>query len=1156
MAAAAAVGLAGFAKGLFVSLLAKQLFKPGGDVPLDDSKPATLARLGSRMHLLVGRQRLGPIFAYESEDRRRVILENFTEGGGSKGVGAAGGGSQNRVYLSSGAHILCVGPARRLLRIVWNGETVFPVSGGPGDGGFGISPNTHPSGSTLDVKPTENGKSRGTFTIYWGEPDQPVDEFLALPTELNIRSRFGYTCYVVWQDARIGGAGVWPSIEYDLEVKPYTPLAIHNGGVASVYDTLPTELFPADTAGAVPQNHHAWLVNGEVVDEATCTPILRIEANPLNSVLVEGGFWSFTGERVFVRDSPQGVIDGFLDMTGAVAGPTIVAPINAFVERSQYLSRPDLWFAPPATVVTDLTATGIDPPGRPSGPFGGSGTPDFYVFSIDGAGASIGSGAQISMFPATPGTDPDTGSAGDGRQFNDGFNYFTFYGLAGATATEEGSEVLFGSGGGSSILTLRSSNNAFTTTTAANGAEVFETVLGDGWSRFILMYRAGTGSSVATDNLSLVFRVDTATTNTSATFAMGEASGTVQRVLSYRERTDLATVRLPLDATILQTLDSPLQPLGEICRLTVSELGAQGANAAHIIYQLLFQTEPHGLGHDTECYDLASLQEIAVALSTPGEGLRSHIVLTQGDKLDAALQSLMTEVGIWRVWDFSQGRWAFKLIREEAAILAIPREALTGPRPSIKGKTGNNVVSSFLFNYPDWQRGYRPGLVPGSDDSLGFRDTQDIDLVTVRDRIAAASVGSRMELQETSRPRLRTQDLQGEYYELRVGDVVTFSDTPDGVPMRILTQDPSMDEPRCRFELAADVFSQDAILRAVNAPSNSDIPSNAAPATLVPPDLAVQLWEVSGMLSDMIDVAVFRHPGSANSRQAVLGVSTDDITYSNQGQDTAQAFGTLVAPFMDTFVEAGKIYTLDKGPIIRSTNTTFGQDTDELSDADWRVGEQWLYLNGEIMYVREFVSLGDDVYQAEGVLRARFDTPLSDSAMGDYAFVLKSLGANTFHSDLAARGFPLYVKAMPSQNGVTQSAATVTAQALTPTGKGLRPMPVSLLRTHDFTSSYVNKAQVTFKWNPIDPRGRVERTGFGMQGLGEATSTGVFPGTFRVIVQDTGGGTLEALQTIPGTQTEITYTGNWNKDVDFSIVPVYATGEAGDRQTLRVTVVV
>lgn len=166
--------------------------------------PPDLANQGAFIPLVGGRRRVGAVIAWAGS--RYARNENTTSSGGfGKGSRKKKQGGQT-VFYEAGWHQICVGPASQLHRIWQDGKVIWT---GP------IDSVSDPSGSSFTAY------DGSAFTIYWGEPDQPVDAVLADAGRVGIASRWPHLCYVVWTNKRLGGSARWPQIEYDIETQVY-----------------------------------------------------------------------------------------------------------------------------------------------------------------------------------------------------------------------------------------------------------------------------------------------------------------------------------------------------------------------------------------------------------------------------------------------------------------------------------------------------------------------------------------------------------------------------------------------------------------------------------------------------------------------------------------------------------------------------------------------------------------------------------------------------------------------------------------------------------------------------------------------------------------------------------------------------------------------
>lgn len=181
-----------------------------------DNRPTVLTERGSPLPMLIGRRRL-PGFLWWAGDR---YIQSISAGG--KGLFGGGGGSQ-KVYHEAGMHAICVGPASELVGIYQGGTAIWTGS---------ITPGDTPSGSHLLALHGE-----GQFFIYWGQWDQPVNGTLAASTRIGAGSCWPNICYVFWNRKKLGGQATWPSLEYEVVVKPL-PAVLQNSAAWMGEQTL------------------------------------------------------------------------------------------------------------------------------------------------------------------------------------------------------------------------------------------------------------------------------------------------------------------------------------------------------------------------------------------------------------------------------------------------------------------------------------------------------------------------------------------------------------------------------------------------------------------------------------------------------------------------------------------------------------------------------------------------------------------------------------------------------------------------------------------------------------------------------------------------------------------------------------------------------
>lgn len=214
-----------------LSYIAGRLLAKKSGLKVDDDKPTTLTTRGSYCNYTLGRRRIGPVFACAPLSDREIKKEKAA---GGKGTGAS---QKSDVYYEVGWHILgSNGPYYALHQIIQSGQIIFD---GP------ITRDSHPSGSTIDLG------AEGSFTIYWGEPDQPINLFLGDANRVSISSRWPFFFYIVWNKKRLGTSPNWPVLDYVVEKRLDLGLLTQSDSYYPPTLTLtgPTEIILSSTNG-------------------------------------------------------------------------------------------------------------------------------------------------------------------------------------------------------------------------------------------------------------------------------------------------------------------------------------------------------------------------------------------------------------------------------------------------------------------------------------------------------------------------------------------------------------------------------------------------------------------------------------------------------------------------------------------------------------------------------------------------------------------------------------------------------------------------------------------------------------------------------------------------------------------------------------------
>lgn len=178
---------------------------PAGNQQAEDFALSNLSSQGAYIPLLIGRRRIGAVICWVGDRASQNVRQSQRQGGSKGRSHSRKTIITNQVLFQESAwHCLCVGPAKALYRIWSEGKVIFDQK---------ITPGDTPSGSVVTTE-------AGIFRIFWGEPTQPVNDFLGMPSRVGVDSRWPHVCYVVWIGKWLGSQPNWPQLEYELEVEP------------------------------------------------------------------------------------------------------------------------------------------------------------------------------------------------------------------------------------------------------------------------------------------------------------------------------------------------------------------------------------------------------------------------------------------------------------------------------------------------------------------------------------------------------------------------------------------------------------------------------------------------------------------------------------------------------------------------------------------------------------------------------------------------------------------------------------------------------------------------------------------------------------------------------------------------------------------------
>jgi hypothetical protein len=180
---------------------------------LDDALQST-ATQGAYLPLVIGRQRVGPVFGFVEDTTSQVaaLANGRSSGAFSKGNGST---PSQPAYWERALHLICVGPASELRAIYQNGELIWK---GP------ITPQDTPSGSLITV--TTPSGNEGAFRVFWGLSDDPIIPHIGSAPTHGIATRYALSFKILWDSKNLGQSRQWPRLEYEVVCPCYSQVAL------------------------------------------------------------------------------------------------------------------------------------------------------------------------------------------------------------------------------------------------------------------------------------------------------------------------------------------------------------------------------------------------------------------------------------------------------------------------------------------------------------------------------------------------------------------------------------------------------------------------------------------------------------------------------------------------------------------------------------------------------------------------------------------------------------------------------------------------------------------------------------------------------------------------------------------------------------------
>ncbi len=489
---------------------------------------------------------------------------------------------------------------------------------------------------------------------------------------------------------------------------------------------------------------------------------------------------------------------------------------------------------------------------------------------------------------------------------------------------------------------------------------------------------------------------------------------------------------------------------------------SKGLNPMAIIYQLLFETYPHGLGLDTADYNLTDLETIFDYFVASGTTLPASLELRSNKSLRDGIGMVMQDCGVAIAWDAETDQYRFV----RAASSDSPTAILDGTFKIGKDaaiESGYAVLNPPIrtYRFTDSNRKYKDSTLLNSDDGTskytGMPNTKKISLNIVRDLLTASWVSAYRDRENFIRTKF-TVSLSKDIAGSVVGKLFNFQGIEGNFRLADKKIEPDNASVKCTF--IEDVYSEATTF--IEKEASGLFPGDSSGAEK---DLQVLLAELSRFTNpDENGVFIIRVRQSPQIQGMVPYLSDSDVSYQPfELQNQYGVGGKLVDEIPAV------------GPAIDFTQYKFtvtGPDADSVFDltasedeARWRSGEQICIINSEVLFLAGIAPTANPgEYTFEGIIRGRWGTVRETHSVDDDIIIVRAADIKVLKATMLTAGATIYGKSLPFTQNDIMELSEITAESITYEGGGFKPLAPINLNTEDRTTGFETGVDTTFVW--------------------------------------------------------------------------------------------
>jgi hypothetical protein len=567
---------------------------------------------------------------------------------------------------------------------------------------------------------------------------------------------------------------------------------------------------------------------------------------------------------------------------------------------------------------------------------------------------------------------------------------------------------------------------------------------------------------------------------------------------------------------------------------------SEGLNVAAIVYQLLFEVFPFGLGLDTSSFNLTDLEDVFDTLGSGSSlALPASIILADKKSIRDGIGQLLMDAGVGAFWDMATHQYRFKVMKVSDTPTEISSDAYSLDKGSDTEEVGYSVLEAQQRHYTffDSNRNFEQSSIMVTDDNRAkyakFPNSKAVGLYTITDLDTAAVFASRRDREFYVRGGIKVV-LSMSIMDSQIANVYTFEDLTGEYRLAKLEPNPLKSNAKATF--LKDYFS--SVTSAIPTTPSVTVVEGTDSAY---PDIQFRLLETNKYYDDGKNgVYVWRVRNGSYSTSAAIYLSPDNTSYTQVAITTKYATGGVLVEALSD--DTSTIITT--GPKV----TIYGPDANYIgnltgNDYEWKAGKQIVVINNELFYVQKLTPTAEDnEYTLDGLIRARQGTNVASHSIGDEVYISLASDLDLITDPMILFGTTLYAKSVPFTVGQAIDISDVTAESISYTGGGFKPLPCLNLFSTGNVDGWVTGEDLPLDWQYRNVAGGA---GAGLFTSDEPYSAPSPDGQFELVITSAaaGGGTVYRTEVVTSpafTYTQAMMTADYGSEPNYVYASIYA----------------